>query len=176
MQTKGVIRSIFASTLLLEVDDSPNMAEGEIVEIEIKPYRERRSRDANAYFHVLVDKLRQKLNISFTSCKNMLISSYGQILFIDDAPATIKSNIPPEYVQEIESEHMKLIQVDADGVYWYRLYRGSHSYNTYEMSILIEGTIAECKAQDIETATPNEIARMMAVWGAKYEENQKRYI
>lgn len=172
MQTKGMIRSVFASTLVLEVDQTPNIEVGEVVDIEIKKHREKRSKDANAYFHVLCDKLSKALNISFTSCKNMLITSYGQILFFDDVPATVKSNIPPEYVQEIEAEHMKLIQVDADGVFWYRVYRGSHTYNTLEMSQLIDGTVSECKLQNIETATPDEIARMMAVWN----ENQKHCI
>ena len=169
-----MIRSVFSNTLVLEVDEPPQMDAGTIVDVDIKVHRNRRSRDANAYFHVLVDKLRQKLNISFTACKNMLITSYGQIDFIDDIPATVKTNIPPEYMREQETPHMKLIQIDEDCVFWYRVYRGSHTYNTAEMAILIDGTVQECKEQGIETATPNEIAKMVQLWGDRYEENQKR--
>ena len=182
---QGVIRSVFSNTLVLEVDEPPQMEAGTIVDVDIKVHRERRSRDANAYFHVLVDKLRQKLNMSFTSCKNMLITSYGQIEFIDDIPATVKTNIPPEYMREQETPHMKMIQVEyqniqeyhqvvSEKVFWYRIYRGSHTYNTAEMAILIDGTVAECKELGIPTETPDQIAKMVQVWGEKYEENQKR--
>ena len=171
---QGVIRSVFSNTLVLEVEEPPQIEAGTVVDVDIKIHRKRRSRDANAYFHVLVDKLRQKLNISFTACKNMLITSYGQIDFIDDVPATVKTNIPPEYMREQETPHMKMIQVDADGVFWYRVYRGSHTYNTAEMATLIDGTVLECKEQGIQTETPDEIAKMVQVWGMKYEENQKR--
>jgi len=35
------------------------------------------------------------------------------------------------------------------------------------MALLIDGTIQECKMQDIETATPNEIAKMLQVWSER---------
>ena len=47
--------------------------------------------------------------------------------------------------------------------------RGSHTYNTKEMSRLIEGTVQEAKALGIETATPEEIRRMEERWGMKFE-------
>ncbi|MBR4406029.1 MAG: hypothetical protein IKT30_06615 [Bacteroidaceae bacterium] len=131
------------------------------VDIEIKEHKERRSLNANAYFHRLVDELRQALRISFAACKNQLITSYGQIEYIGDNMATIKTNITPEEMLEVETLHCKLISVaDEDGVFWYRVYRGTHTYDTKEMSILIDGTVEECKAQGIETMTPNELERL----------------
>ena len=124
-----------------------------------------RSLDANAYFHVLCDKLRKELGISMAHMKNILITSYGQIEYLSEGHALIyKTNAPPEYIQELEEAHMKFVKQGDDGAFWYKVYRGSHTYDTTEMSTLIEGTIAEAKEQGIETRTPDEIARMISAW------------
>lgn len=138
---------------------------------DIKEHRETRSLDANAYFHVLCDKLRLKLGISMARCKNHLIADYGQIQYLPDgAPMIYKTNAPEEYMAELETIHTKCIKVTEENgkeVFFYRLYRGSHEYDTKEMSQLIDGTVQECKAVGIETATPDEIARMEALWQRK---------
>lgn len=138
---------------------------------DIKEHKEKRSLDANAYFHVLCDKLRQKLGMSMARCKNHLIADYGQILYLPDgAPMIYKTNAPEEYMRELETIHTKCIKVAEENgkeVYFYRLYRGSHEYDTKEMSQLIEGTVQECKAVGLETETPYEIAKMEALWGKR---------
>ena len=135
---------------------------------DIKEHKEKRSLDANAYFHVLCDKLRQKLGISMARCKNHLIADYGQIQYLPDgAPMIYKTNAPEEYMLELETIHTKCVKVAEENgkeVFFYRLYRGSHEYDTKEMSQLIDGTVQECKAVGIEVATPDEIARMEALW------------
>lgn len=131
----------------------------------------RRSLDSNSYFHVLCDKLRQKLGISMARCKNQLIADYGQIEYIDEQPMIYKTNAPEEYMMEIETIHTKCVKVTEENgkdVYFYRIYRGSHTYNTAEMAKLIEGTVQECKAQDIETASPAELEHMQKLWESHY--------
>lgn len=140
---------------------------------EVKEHKQRRSLDSNSYFHVLCDKLRQKLGISMARCKNHLISDYGQIEYIDGEPMIYKSNAPDDYMMELETIHSKLVKVTEDNgkpVYFYRIYRGSHTYNTAEMAKLIDGTVEECKQVGIETATPTEIERMNALWGKKHQQ------
>lgn len=46
---------------------------------EIKPYRKRRSLDANAYFHLLVDKIAKVLKASKEEIKMKLVFDYGTI-------------------------------------------------------------------------------------------------
>lgn len=131
----------------------------------------KRSLDSNAYFHVLCDKLRQKLNISMARCKNHLIADYGQIEYIDEEPMIYKTNAPEDYMMELETIHTKCVKVSEENghpIFFYRIYRGTHTYNTEEMAKLIKGTVEECKAQDIETATPEELAHMQALWEQKY--------
>ena len=131
----------------------------------------KRSLDSNAYFHVLCDKLRQKLNISMARCKNHLIADYGQIEYIDQEPMIYKTNAPEDYMMELETIHTKCVKVSEENghpIFFYRIYRGTHTYNAEEMAKLIKGTVEECKAQDIETATPEELAHMQALWEQKY--------
>jgi hypothetical protein len=131
----------------------------------------KRSLDSNAYFHVLCDKLRQKLNISMARCKNHLIADYGQIEYIDQEPMIYKTNAPEDYMMELETIHTKCVKVSEENghpIFFYRIYRGTHTYNTAEFAKLLEGTISECKLQGIETATPNEIANMQALWEKRY--------
>ena len=135
--------------------------------------KKKRSLNANSYFHVLCDKLRQKLNMSMACCKNHLITSYGQIEYIDGEQMIYKTNAPVEYMQELESVHsscVKIAEENGKEVYFYRLYRGSHTYDTAEMSKLINGTVEECKAQGIETETPDKIREMLALWESYYRQ------
>lgn len=143
---------------------------------EHKEHR-KRSLDSNAYFHVLCDKLRQKLGISMARCKNHLIADYGQIQYIDGAQMIYKTNAPEDYMMELETLHTKCVRVSEENgkeVFFYRVYRGSHDYNTAEMARLIDGTIAECKEQDIETASPDELARMQALWEQHNAKREKQ--
>jgi hypothetical protein len=44
------------------------------------------------------------------------------------------------------------------------LYYGSSTYNTEQMSRLINLIVEDCKIQGIETRTPEEIANMLSLW------------
>lgn len=141
---------------------------GKDLRIRIVKATKPRSLDANAYFHVLCDRLRMKLGVSMAKMKNMLITSYGQIEYLDEGvPIIYKTNAPPERILELEEAHMKFMKQGEDGAYWYKVYRGSHTYDSHEMHILLEGTIAEAQEQGIETMTPNEVRRMEEIWKAK---------
>lgn len=135
--------------------------------------KKKRSLDSNAYFHVLCDKLRQKLGMSMARCKNHLIADYGQIMYLEEGvPHIYKTNAPEDFMDELETIHTKCVKITEEfgkPVYFYRVYRGSHTYDSEEMAKLIQGTIEECKIQNIETATPEELAHMQALWKAKYQ-------
>lgn len=141
--------------------------------------KQKRSLNANSYFHVMCDKLRQKFDppMSMACCKNHLITSYGQIMYISDGEQMIyKTNAPVEFMQEQETVHalcVKITEENGKPVYFYRIYRGSHEYDTKEMAQLIEGTVEECKAQGIETEPPDRIKEMLMLW-EKYEKHNPK--
>ena len=143
----------------------------EKLSIEIKPYREKRSLNANAYFHVLCGKIADKLSMSKYRCKNILIGRYGQPELLDNgSQAILKTNIPTSQMLEQETLHcMPCGSKEENGIEitFYRVYRGSHTYNTEEMSILIDGTVQEAKDLGIETMTPDQIEEMKQKWKLK---------
>lgn len=145
---------------------------------DLTPHQKKRSLDSNAYFHVLCDKLRQKLGISMARCKNHLIADYGQILYLaDNEPMIYKTNAPEDFMMELETLHTKCVQIKQENrkkVYFYRVYRGSHEYNSSEMSKLINGTMEECKAQGIQTASPEELKHMEMLWEQKYNKKHPK--
>ena len=148
-------------------------------DLSVHKDKKKRSLDSNKYFHVLCDELRQKMGWSMAYCKNLLISRYGQFMYLSEGePLVYKTNAPEEYMMELETIHTKCVKVIKEkgkDVFFYRVYRGSHTYNTSEMAALIRGTVMECEQQGIQTATPDEIAHMQLLWEQKYEKGNSQY-
>lgn len=126
--------------------------------------REKRSLSANAFFHVLCQKVAEKTSQSLTEVKNQMIADFGQIdteigsiILRDDIEwRKLEIHLHP-------TTHTKIL----DNGKMYRVYyvmRGSHTYDTREMSRLIEGIVQEAKQQDIETLTPRELEQMLGRW------------
>lgn len=182
METTGklvsVTRDIVSKKLNItfQIDTEPVeelnfLARLESLDIKAVKHRKKRSLDSNAYFHVLVGKIAEKLTISKAKAKNILLCKYGQAeLLPDGSPLIYKTNAPVEYMEELESIHsipVKYGEENGKQVVFYKLYRGSHTYDTKEMSLLIDGTVADAKDLGIETLTPDEIRRMVAAWQGK---------
>ena len=168
--TKDIISDKLNITFQIDtapVDELNRIASIESLDIKADKHRKKRSLDANAYFHVLVGKIAESQTISKAKAKNILISRYGQVETLPDgSPLIYKTNAPVEYMMELESIHSIPVKY-TDEATFYKIYRGSHTYNSYEMSKLIEGTVADAKEQGIQTMTPQEIQRMVSVWQSK---------
>lgn len=141
--------------------------------VKIVRYRKKRSLDANAYFHVLAGKIAEAVNSSKPSVKNSLLSKYGQYEIQDDSIVhlIIREDIDVSEMEEIHLAATSAVRTLDDGKLYrvYRVIRGSHTYDSYEMSKLIEGTVSEAKDLGIETATPDEILAMEEKWRLKFE-------
>lgn len=137
----------------------------EKLKIKAVRYTQRRSLDANAYFHVLVGKIADALTISKAKAKNVLICKYGQPQLLPDGGIMVyKTNAPEEFMWEQESMHCIPAKYEEKATF-YKVYRGSHTYDTKEMSVLIDGTVADAKELGIETATLDELREMKERWG-----------
>lgn len=177
MEYKGRLKSFSLSETGRELvlDITEILAPGTLptdceLDIKITPWKAKRSLSANAYFHVLNDRLAKKLNISIARCKNILISRYGVPETIDGEQIVYKSNAPVEYMIELETIHTMPVRVTEENgkpVTFYRVYRPTHLYNTAEMATLLDGTIAECQEQGIETCTPQELERIKRAWNTQ---------
>ena len=133
----------------------------------ITEWHPRRSRSANAYFHVLSDRIADARTlrgdtISKAAEKNELIGKYGQMMLLPNGQrAVFKSNVPPDAAKEWEGEHLFFLKYDEDpNVYWYRLMRHTATYDSREMAALIDGTQEDAKAWGVEVLTPEELKRL----------------
>lgn len=149
---------------------------GKLISVVLGVWRNPRSKRANDYSWVLTDKLSDVMTVrdvvlSKDEMHAEMIFRYGQPAKDSDGNIIIisvqKGVKAPEwfpYLHEIGGGTVG----DKEFVH-YRAYRGSSTYDTYEMSVFIAGIVDECKEHGIETMTPNEIAEMMTAWKA-YEE------
>lgn len=132
--------------------------------VEVTKQTKKRSLNANAYFHVLSDKIADKIGVSKAYAKNFLLGRYGQRERDENGnPITlaVKEGID---LMEREDIHTALVgaeYIDGELFDIYEVVRGSHTYSSTEFTTLINGTISECKEiGGIETMTPQEIARL----------------
>lgn len=165
--------------MLLELDTEPSEIPEGKVDITLKRHREGRSLDANAYYWVLVGKIAEALRgegdaISNAEVHQRQLQKYG-CFEVDESGAAKWIVLPdgrpfPEGIYLLDSGHivkLKSKKGEVIGRVYIQL-RGSHTYNTKEMSCLIDGTIEDAKALGIETISPNEKKRMMEAWDEKH--------
>ena len=149
-----------------------------LLRITVKLWRDKRSLDANSYYWVLLSRLAEAVGISKPRAHNLMLRKDGQNLVIDSQIAFLvipDTEEAEETALEAESFHIRptsQVKQGKDGKMYrtYTVLAGSSTYDTKEMSELINGLVSECKEQGIETLTPDELARMMK----DYEENHKK--
>lgn len=130
-------------------------------ELRIKKHVKKRSLISNNYSWALTDQLAEKMlvagvKISKEEMHAEMIFRYGQVMYDDNGEQVVYSsysNVPlPEffpYAKEIgESE------LNGRIFKHYRIYRGSHEYDSREMSLFIKGICEECREQGIDCDTP----------------------
>jgi hypothetical protein len=159
-------------TLTLEVNERNDfellvdeMGDKDKLSIEVKPYRERRSLDSNAYCWVLIDKLANKLNMS----KEAIYREYIKHIGGNSEIVCIKNNAVKRLCDGWQKNGIgwqtETFDSKIEGCTNVILYYGSSTYDTAQMSRLLDLIIQDCKEQGIPTETPNEIARLKALWG-----------
>ena len=133
--------------------------------LEVKEYRKKRSLDANAYAWVLIHKLAEAMRLTPEEVYLQEILSVGY-------------NFTPMCVREQDVERFKK-SWQANGLGWpvkdlgmsqvpgcrnLMAYHGSSTYDTAQMSRLIDNLVQDCKALDIETMTPDKLALLKEAW------------
>ena len=131
--------------------------------LRLTKWSEKRSLNANAYFHVLVGKIADEIKAPKPYVKNILIGRYGQMEMIEGQPVFFKTNLPDSVMLNREDIHCMPTKREDKATY-YKVYRGTHTYTQDEMKVLIDGTVQEAKDLGIETATPDELKEMLGAW------------
>ena len=131
------------------------------LDVEIKKHRNRRSLSANAYFHVLVNKIAAERGGSEEDTKASLVCEYGTLAKDADGltvgfklPVSVEVSTIYPYVKcfDTREENGKLFNC-------YLVYKQTHLMDSKEMARLIDGAIEVAQTFGIETDTPEQLAR-----------------
>lgn len=143
------------ANLTLYLDSLPA---GKEYEITVKEYRQKRSLNANNYAWALITQIADILRKSKEEVYFQLLQDYGQSEVI-----SVQSDIEIDgyfkYYKEIGNSRLQ-----GKNFTHCRIYKGSSEFDTREMSIFLDGIIQEAEQLDIDTRTPEEIARMKDEW------------
>lgn len=147
-----------------EIDELTQLtANGKELSVEIKPYRARRSLDANAYCWVLCQKLSEKLNCTKEDVYKEAIRKAGQFDFIA-ATETATEQFIKAWQSKGLGWYAEALESKIDGCKKVMVYYGSSVYDSKEMAHLIDYIVSECKEQGIETLPPWEVERLKKEW------------
>lgn len=133
-------------------------------DIKITKHREKRSLNANSYAWSLIGQIAENQRLSKEEVYKHYVKNLGvyrQIQINKDAVETIKHSWSMNglaWLTEVVD-----YSNDEDFVIM-NLYYGSSTYNTRQMSSLIDAIVQDCKDLGIETKTPDEIDRLKSLW------------
>ena len=139
-------------------------------DIEVRKHRNIRSKNANSYFHVLVNKIAAETGESDEEVKIRLITSYGALARTEDGKLLMF--VLPQDADATDYYKYAVLydqrEINGTVCNMWKVYKDSHKMDTKEMARVIDGAIAEAKELGIETDTPKQIEEMKKKW-AEYE-------
>ena len=135
-----------------------NLDKDTIYDIKIKKYRQKRSKNANAYAWELITKIANELRLSKEEVYLNMLKNYGQSELV-----SVLANIDVTgYFKYYEIAGKSLLN-NKEFIH-YKIFKGSSEYDTREMSILIDGIIHEAEQLGIATISDKELEKMKGSW------------
>lgn len=139
---------------------------GDKLSVDIKKWRKKRSLDANSYCWVLCDRIAKELSKESIVTKEQIykdaISQVGTF-----EPMIIEEKAYDNFKRIWEKQGLGFIVQEVtkkDKCVKVHCYYGSSTYDTKEMSLLIEIIVDLAKSLDIETKPREEIESLLRSW------------
>ena len=127
---------------------------------EIRPFKQKRSLDQNAYYWVLLRKYAQAAGVEKDVAHRDMIEQASVADTFDGRPVVVmlKSNVPIERLPGYWQEY----KVFDNGFTAYFRLKGSSDMDTAEMSRLLDLLIERCHSDypEVETLTPDQVLRL----------------
>ena len=139
--------------------------------LEVKEDKPKRSLSANAYFHVLADKIAEKMKLGMEEVKYNLVIEYGTTLKDEDG-GVVGIKLPSSVKVESIYKYAKWFDTrEENGRYFdcYIIYKQTHTLDSAEMAKLIDGTAKEAEELGIETLDQIKLKALTDKWEAKEE-------
>ncbi len=136
-----------------------------LYDLEVKEHRKKRSLDANAYAWVLIHKLAEAMKLT------------PEEVYLQQIP-NVGNNYTPMCVREQDVDRFRKSWM-SNGIGWpvkdlgpsnvkgcrnLMAYHGSSTYDTAQMSRLIDLLVQDCKQLDIETLSEEKLALLKEGW------------
>ena len=134
---------------------------GKLIACELKQFRSSRSLDANAAMWAMLGEMAQKLGTTKDELYIEMLDRYGVYTHI-----VVKPNVVDRVKQEWRTIR-ELGEVTINGKTGIQLqcYFGSHSYDSKEFSVLLDGIIEEGRAIGVDFISRADRQRMIDEWG-----------
>ena len=147
------------------------------VEITIKKYSEKRSKNANDYCWVLCTKIAERLDAKTTK-EDVYRNAIREVGIFKDFPNLTEDEartlavgwgmIGTGWISE-------RVDYEPDGEHFVlRCYYGSSRYNARQMNRLIDNLLQDAQALGIQTETPDEIAKIKSLWEQEYNKRKEK--
>ena len=117
---------------------------------EIKKYKEKRNLDQNAKYYKLLNELALTLKIGTEELHFEMLKNYSVRYQILIPKETELRGIKYYELKKTIKKDNKLFNI-------YEVYVPSHELKTDEFAMLLNGLIEECREQNLEVRSPNEI-------------------
>lgn len=157
----GRFRITFES--MEDISKQLETATDKLLTIVTKIFRNKRSRDANSYSWVLMQKIAEDQHTDKESVYLEMLGRYGVFTHI-----IVRPGVVDRVISEWRTvRNLGEVTVSGQAGIQLQCYFGSSTYDTKEMSVFIEGIVSECHELGIETATPEELERMKREWGVE---------
>lgn len=148
-------------------------------EFEVRKYKPKRSKRANAYYWKLVEMITEErrkdgVALSTNQVHRELMESYGAWEYDENGELVTSTNIVGHlsrcgyFTKPIAMVEMVGIKNGKKTVEQGEVricVRGSHTYESHDMNNLIQGAVMEAQNLGIQTMTPQEIEQMIADMG-----------
>lgn len=161
-QAKLTVLPTASDELLNELIDMANE-----YQLEVKKHKSKRSNDANAYMWVLCDEIAKKIGQNTTK-EEVYRQAVRQVGIFDILP--LKKEAVARFTECWRKNGVGWVcentgKSKMPGYVNIIAYYGSSTYNTQEMSRLINYVVEEAKDLGIETLPPKELEALKRSWG-----------
>jgi hypothetical protein len=141
--------------------------EDKVYEADLKEHRQKRSLDANAYAWTLLGKLANKVGLSKEDVYREIIKDVGGNYEI----LPIRNDAVDKWIANWQQKGIGWVcdilgESKLDGYTNVITYYGSSTYDSLQMSRLINLIQDECKQYGIEVLTPAELALLLDGWAS----------
>lgn len=131
------------------------------LDVSIKKHREKRSLNANAYLWTLLQKIAEKIHSTKDDVYLEMLKRYSRSFTHIIVKEKAIDKLKEQYRTVVDLGEITVGNMTGHQL---QVYFGSSTFDTKEMSVLLDGVVSECKELGIETLPPAEIERMEKAW------------